>query len=118
MPGVRYGLSVTVETRLDKTYVIADGELDMSNVSVFIDALGTIDPEAQAGVVVEIRTLDFLGACGINSIVLTAARLAMRGCPLMISGASPMIRRSLIATGLASLLTRPDVLSEPELRAS
>jgi len=103
-------LSVTVQRRFDKTYVTLTGELDMSTVNLLIDALGGIDPADQAGVVVHIGALDFLGACGMNAVAAAASRLALSCCPLMIAGANPFQRKSLIAGGMASFLTTTEFL--------
>jgi hypothetical protein len=56
---VRFGLSVMVEERFDKTFVVLAGELDISNVSLLVDALGSVRPEKQVGVVVDVGSLDF-----------------------------------------------------------
>ena len=109
MIDLRFGLCLTVQRRRDKTYILLAGELDVSNVSVLIDAFGTIPSEAQAGVVVDISKLDFLGACGINAIVIGAARFSLSLCPLIVTGANPLQHRTLIASGVGSLLASSPV---------
>jgi anti-anti-sigma factor len=108
MLDTRLGLNVNVDKRGDKTFVTLAGTLDLATVDILSDALGSISPGDQAGVVVDIGELAFLGACGITAISLAAGRFAKICCPLLIVGADRHMRQSLRAIGLNSLLVWPN----------
>jgi anti-anti-sigma factor len=107
MSDSRDDLYVSIQERGNKTSVMLAGTVDVHNVSSLIDALGVIRPSGQASVVVDIGQLDFLGACGINALVLSAARFARRRCPLSIVGADPVLQASSVGTPFSSLFIWP-----------
>jgi anti-anti-sigma factor len=107
MSDSRDDLYVSIQTCGHKTSVMLAGTVDVHTVSILIDALGSIRPTDQASVVVDIGQLDFLGACGINALVLSATRLARRCCPLSIVGADAVLQRSSIGTPFRSLFIGP-----------
>jgi anti-anti-sigma factor len=95
-------LDVAVSVSPTQVVVAARGEIDALTASVLDAVLGTVDPDLRPDLVLDLGGVTFLGAAGLGVMSRTARRHRAAGGELTLRSASPMARRLLDLTGLAS----------------
>jgi anti-sigma B factor antagonist len=81
------------------------GELDMSNLDGFRDALlGTLAEPGLAGVVVDLTGLDFLDSMGVHVLLQAKRHAAGRQLPFSVINARGLVLRVLTVIGVHDLL--------------
>ncbi|CDO88603.1 anti-anti-sigma factor [Mycobacterium triplex] len=95
--------SLTVETVRSgdgKLALIATGEIDLSNIDVFDQALATATAEVAgsgAALIVDLSQVEYLDSAAINALFARADQIHVI--------AHPLLMRSLTVSGLAELAT-------------
>jgi anti-sigma B factor antagonist len=80
------------------------GRLDMKN-ALLIDTRFTALVAAETGlVVVDMSCVDFIASIGIRLLISNAKALANRGGRLVLCQLQPMVKKTIEATGIATLL--------------
>jgi anti-anti-sigma factor len=90
----------TTRLRDGRTVLTAAGEIDLSNINVFRQALAEAIPQAAsagAPVTVDLSAVEYLDSAAINALYDLADRLHLI--------ANPVLMRSLSVSGLAELVT-------------
>jgi anti-anti-sigma factor len=82
--------------------VVVRGEIDILTAAVLDAVLGTVDPDRQPDLVLDLGGVTFLGAAGLGVMSRTAERHRVAGGELTLCSASPAARRQLDLSGLAS----------------
>jgi anti-anti-sigma factor len=85
------------------------GELDMSTVEEAARAVRTVQDQADAGLVVDLRRLSFMDATGLHFLLDTAALTQEAGMQLTLVRGPPAVHRLLEITALDRTLTVVDV---------
>ena len=102
-------LAVTALTRMpDRTRVTFAGEIDMSSVDRFHDAIAEAFEAHPSGCLdVDLRGVTFMDSSGVNTLAYWWRRTAERGGRLVISHPIPSVRHVLEITGLTGLVVLP-----------
>jgi anti-anti-sigma factor len=95
-------LDVAVSFSSTQVVVVLRGEIDILTAAVLDAVLGTVDPDLQPDLVLDLGGVTFLGAAGLGVMSRTAERHRVAGGELTLRSASPVARRQLDHSGLAS----------------
>jgi anti-sigma B factor antagonist len=85
-------------------FVAARGDVDVESVTAFNDGLREAVSRTPPEVRVDLAGITFLGSEGIRSLVLAHGAAAAQGTRLMVTAASPIVRRVLTLTESDGLL--------------
>jgi anti-anti-sigma factor len=110
----RTGLAIIVGQHGDRPVLRLRGELDASSWDQLRRALSTALERHPPVLVLDASGLEFTDCGGLSILVWAHRQLAERGHQLIITGATPMVRRLLYLTGLEGHLH----LSSPDLDLS
>ena len=98
-------VALTILSRsADRSLIRVGGEIDHHTVGVLADALTTLSGD----VVVDLAAVEFLGAVGVNVLVVHQRRLHESGGSLTVRDASPPARRVLEICGVLARLENQD----------
>jgi anti-anti-sigma factor len=96
---------------LDGTYepphLVVDGEVDMSTLPTFSDALTRVLKHSSGDVWVDVEKLGFIDVGGLRALAAAACQLGLQGRRLVLRSVSPHLARLLVLVGwsqIASLL--------------
>jgi anti-anti-sigma factor len=95
--GVRYNF------RDGLVRILVHGELDLLTAPVLEDALVSVESRTEP-IVVDLSDLSFMDVSGLRALALAGRRAREKGCRFAVTKCSPMVRRLLELTGMASLL--------------
>jgi anti-anti-sigma factor len=90
--------ALRIDDRAGSVFVAARGDVDIESVTAFNDGLREAVSRTPTEVRVDLAGITFLGSEGIRSLVLAHAAAAAQGTRLMVTTASPIVRRVLTLT--------------------
>ncbi len=105
------GLLISVEEALDGVIVRVEGEIDLATSTGLqraIDDLLDRDPPP-AWVRAELDGVRFMDTTGVAVLLATRARAEALGTRLVVSTASPFLKRVFDVTGIGRLLRDPEL---------
>jgi anti-sigma B factor antagonist len=97
-------LGIGVQDLPEVTTIALTGDLDLGDLPALRATFAAADASACPLVLLDLRNLQFIGACGLGAIAHAAARLRAQGRQLRLIEPSPFIRGLLRLTGLDTLI--------------
>ncbi|HEV3226108.1 MAG TPA: STAS domain-containing protein [Acidimicrobiales bacterium] len=104
--GKRDGLLRVATTITDGRAVVMEfsGELDLSTVPVFRDALDEVLRDGVASVELDLSRLEFIDSSGVGAYVTVHRRARASGARLSVGARSPLVDRVLQLSGVEAAL--------------
>jgi anti-anti-sigma factor len=82
------------------------GELDLSTVEIFVDALNSVLEAPPATVVLDMSELGFIDSSGVGAYVTAYRKAQAKGCSLRVGARSNLVERVLELSGVEEALAQ------------
>lgn len=107
-PAPRAGLRVrSAQLRLDGTFepphLVVDGEIDMSTLPTFDEALARLVAHSRGDVWVDVEMLDFIDVGGLRALAATACRLGLQDRRLVLRSVAPHLAKLMDLVGWSQI---------------
>jgi len=98
--------------------VSLSGRLDMKSVLLIDVRFTALTATQSGGVIINMEHVDFLASIGIRLLVSNAKAVSSRGGQMAIAGAQPLVRETLVTSGIDQIIPLFDSQAEAEVALS